>query len=81
MMKNPVMFVVEVGCIITLILCFVPNLFGTTDIQMFALIILLLQLFCLSRFCSQTLREAVAEGRGKAQAASLKKTQKIQKHV
>ena len=28
MMKNPVMFVVEVGCFITLLLSFAPNLFG-----------------------------------------------------
>ena len=28
MMKNPVMFVVEVGCFITLILSFFPGLFG-----------------------------------------------------
>ena len=28
MMKNPVMFVVEVGCVITLLLSFFPNLFG-----------------------------------------------------
>ena len=28
MMKNPVMFVVEVGCFITLLLSFFPGLFG-----------------------------------------------------
>ena len=28
MMKNPVMFVVEVGCFITLLLSFLPGLFG-----------------------------------------------------
>ncbi len=28
MMKNPVMFVVEVGCAITLVLSFFPNVFG-----------------------------------------------------
>ena len=34
MLKNPVMFVVEVGFLITLVLCFVPNLFG--DVQALA---------------------------------------------
>ena len=28
MLKNPVMFVVEVGFVITFVLCFMPNLFG-----------------------------------------------------
>ena len=32
MMKNPVMFVVEVGFVITLILSFVPDLFGGASV-------------------------------------------------
>ncbi len=74
MIKNPVMFVVEVGFLITLLLCFIPGLFGNEDNLLFynilvAVILLLTLLFA-------NFAEAVAEGRGKAQAQSLKKTQK-----
>ena len=31
MIKNPVMFVVEIGCFITLLLTFVPTLFGGSE--------------------------------------------------
>ena len=31
MSKNPVMFVVEIGFFITLLLCFIPNMFGDVD--------------------------------------------------
>ena len=76
MMKNPVMFVVEVGCIITLILCFVPNLFGTTDIPNVRTYNIIVTIILFITVLFANFAEAVAEGRGKAQAASLKKTQK-----
>lgn len=74
-MKNPVMFVVEIGFFITLLLSIVPGLFGENDPNlrsyniMVSIILLITVLFA-------NFAESVAEGRGKAQAASLKKTQK-----
>ncbi len=74
MMRNPVMFVVEIG-FITFVLSFVPGLFGDTgsNVRLYnivvAVILLITVLFA-------NFAESVAEGRGKAQAASLKKTQK-----
>ena len=77
MMKNPVMFVVEVGCFITLILSFFPGLFGDvsagTHLRVYNIIVCVV-LFITVLFAN--FAESVAEGRGKAQAASLKKTQK-----
>ncbi len=75
MMKNPVMFVVEVGFLVTLLLCFFPHMFGgegehlRTYNIIVSVILLITVLFA-------NFAEAVAEGRGKAQAQSLKKTQK-----
>ena len=75
MIKNPVMFVVETGFLITLLLTIVPGLFGEGDtgLRTYNLIvsIVLLVTVLFANFA-----ESVAEGRGKAQAASLKKTQK-----
>ena len=75
MSKNPVMFVVEIGFLITLLLTIVPGLFGENDtgLRTYNLIvsIILLVTVLFANFA-----ESVAEGRGKAQAASLKKTQK-----
>lgn len=75
MIKNPVMFVVEIGFVLTLLLCFFPNLFGDegNHLRLYngivSFILLITVLFA-------NFAEAVAEGRGKAQAQSLKKTQK-----
>ncbi|WP_416435408.1 potassium-transporting ATPase subunit KdpB [Lactococcus lactis] len=78
MMKNPVMFVVEVRFTITLILSIFPNLFGTvqSSSQIYNIIVTLI-LFLTILFAN--FAESVAEGRGKAQAESLKKTQKNMK--
>lgn len=77
MMKNPVMFVVEVGSFITLLLSFFPGLFGDvgegTNLRIYNIIVCVV-LFITVLFAN--FAESVAEGRGKAQAASLKKTQK-----
>ena len=76
MIKNPVMFVVEIGFIITLVLSFFPNIFGGStsgeNLQIYNLIVSII-LFITVLFAN--FAESVAEGRGKAQAASLKKTQ------
>lgn len=75
MMKNPVMFVVEIGFVVTLLLCFFPGLFGDegSNLMLYNAIVsgILLITILFANFA-----EAVAEGQGKAQAESLKKTQK-----
>lgn len=77
MMKNPVMFVVEIGFIITLLLSIFPGLFGGvpegSNLRVYNIIVTVV-LFITVLFAN--FAESVAEGRGKAQAASLKKTQK-----
>ena len=75
MIKNPVMFVVEVGFVITLILAIFPGLFGEADsgLRTYNLVVSIILLITV---LFANFAESVAEGRGKAQAASLKKTQK-----
>lgn len=75
MIKNPVMFVVEIGFFISLVLTFFPTIFGDTgnNLRTYNLIVALI-LFITVLFAN--FAEAVAEGRGKAQAESLKKTRK-----
>ncbi|WMI79787.1 potassium-transporting ATPase subunit KdpB [Anaerotignum sp. MB30-C6] len=75
MMKNPVMFVVEIGVFITLLLSLFPSLFEQNSeyLRSYNIIVCII-LFVTVLFAN--FAEAVAEGRGKAQAASLKKTQK-----
>jgi K+-transporting ATPase ATPase B chain len=81
MIKNPVMFVVEAGCFLTLLLCFIPGLFGDQDNSLrFFNILVTVILFMTLLFAN--FAEAVAEGRGKAQAQTLRKTQKdMQAHL
>ena len=72
MIKNPVMFVVELGCLITLILTFFPTLFGgNAEYRLYNGIVTVI-LFVTVLFAN--FAGSVAEGRGKAQADSLKKT-------
>lgn len=73
MMKNPVMFVVEVGLLVSVILIFAPSLFGDTgtNLRLYNAIVSFILLITL---LFANFAESVAEGRGKAQAASLKKT-------
>ncbi|WP_144551505.1 potassium-transporting ATPase subunit KdpB [Peribacillus simplex] len=71
MARNPVMFVVEVGFVITLILSIFPEIFGGIADRGYnvAVTIILFVTIIFANFA-----EALAEGRGKAQANSLKKT-------
>ncbi|MBB6022498.1 K+-transporting ATPase ATPase B chain [Paenibacillus sp. JGP012] len=72
MIKNPVMFIVEVGTFITLLLCFYPDLFTASDAGRgynIAVFFILLLTLLFANFA-----EALAEGRGKAQADTLRKT-------
>lgn len=77
MMKNPVMFVVEVGFLITLISSFNPNIFGVVEnvesLRTYNIVVSVI-LFVTILFAN--FAESIAEGRGKAQAETLKKTQK-----
>ncbi len=73
MVKNPVMFVVEIGFIITLILTVFPNLLEKNGNSLYNGIVSGI-LFITLLFAN--FAEAVAEGRGKAQADSMKKTKK-----
>lgn len=73
MIRNPIMFVVEVGFVITLLFTFFPSALGGEVSLWFnatvSIILLLTVLFA-------NFAEALAEGRGKAQADSLKNTKK-----
>ena len=74
MIKNPVMFVVEVGFFITLVMTFFPTIFGDdSGLRVYNGIVSAI-LFVTILFAN--FAESVAEGRGKAQADSLKKTKK-----
>ncbi len=78
MIKNPVMFVVEVGFALTLVLSFMPGLFGDVGHNLSSYNLLVTFILFLTLLFAN-FAEAVAEGRGKAQAASLKQTQKDMK--
>ncbi|MFF5399560.1 potassium-transporting ATPase subunit KdpB [Peribacillus butanolivorans] len=71
MARNPVMFVVEIGFVITLLLSIFPALLGGISERGYniAVTIILFVTIIFANFA-----EALAEGRGKAQANSLKKT-------
>ncbi|MFD0680563.1 MULTISPECIES: potassium-transporting ATPase subunit KdpB [unclassified Paenibacillus] len=71
MMKNPVMFVVEVGTLIVLLMTILPGYFGTEDSIGFNLTVFVILLFTV---LFANFAEALAEGRGKAQADSLKRS-------
>ncbi|WP_232698800.1 potassium-transporting ATPase subunit KdpB [Brevibacillus daliensis] len=71
MIKNPVMFVVEIGFFITLLLSMFPSIFGGESDAGYNAIVTVI-LFITILFAN--FAEALAEGRGKAQADSLRKT-------
>src|ERR1700730_12228193 len=74
MVRNPVMFVVEIGAVLTGLLVIDPHLFGGAaegrGYNAIVTIVLALTVYF------ATYAEAVAEGRGRAQADSLRKTKK-----
>lgn len=71
MMKNPVMFVVEVGTVIVLLMALFPGYFDAKQNVGFNLTVFVI-LFVTLLFAN--FAEAIAEGRGKAQADSLKRS-------
>ncbi|MDP8963826.1 MAG: potassium-transporting ATPase subunit KdpB [Cyanobacteriota bacterium] len=74
MMKNPVMFIVWVGTIITALLTIDPTLFGPVPGQNQRLFNGLVTATLFLTLLFANFAEAVAEGRGKAQADSLRST-------
>ncbi len=72
MIKNPVMFVVEVGFLLTLAMAFNPSIYGPTKISQGYVIWVAIILWVTLLFAN--FAEAYAEGRGKAQADTLRKT-------
>ncbi len=80
MMKNPVMFVVEIGFLIMVLLSIFPNIFGENASQLRIYNIIVCGILFITVLFAN-FAESVAEGRGKAQAASLKKHKKIHKHI
>lgn len=72
MIKNPVMFVVEIGTLITLILSIKPDIFGVSAVGRVYNMAVFSILFFTVLFAN--FAEALAEGRGKAQADTLRKT-------
>lgn len=74
MVKNPIMFIVEIGFVLTLFLTFLPSAFGNSNVDVwFNLTVSLILLFTV---LFANFAEALAEGRGMAQANSLKKSKK-----
>jgi len=74
MVKNPVMFVVWVGTIITALTTIAPNLFGSVPGQNQRLYNGLITVILFFTIVFANFAEAVAEGRGKAQADALRAT-------
>ncbi|MBX9252661.1 potassium-transporting ATPase subunit KdpB [Desmonostoc muscorum CCALA 125] len=74
--RNPVMFVVWVGTIVTFLVTLNPNLFGTiqADVNQQRLLNGLITFILFFTLVFANFAEAVAEGRGKAQADSLRTT-------
>jgi potassium-transporting ATPase ATP-binding subunit len=70
---NPVMFVVEIGSVLTTLL-FVQALFGTGEMPAGYILAISMWLWFTVLFAN--FAEAVAEGRGKAQAAALKRSRR-----
>jgi K+-transporting ATPase ATPase B chain len=72
-LKNPVMFVVEIGTFVVLLMTLFPGYFKTKDDIGFNLTVFFILLFTL---LFANFAESLAEGRGKAQADSLKNSKK-----
>jgi potassium-transporting ATPase ATP-binding subunit len=72
--RNPVMFLVWIGTIVTAFLTINPSLFGTPTDKNPILLNGLITIILLFTILFANFAEAVAEGRGKAQAESLRAT-------
>ena len=74
MIKNPVMFVVEIGAVLTLLLTIDPTIFGQAAASRGYNAVVTMILVVTVLFANYA--EAVAEGRGRAQAATLRRVKK-----
>jgi potassium-transporting ATPase ATP-binding subunit len=72
--KNPVMFLVWIGTIITALMTIDPNLFGTVAGVNLRLFNGLISVILFATVLFANFAEAFAEGRGKAQADALRAT-------
>ena len=73
-LRNPVMFLVWIGTIVTALLTINPNLFGPSPDKNPVVFNGLITIILLFTILFANFAEAVAEGRGKAQAESLRAT-------
>jgi K+-transporting ATPase ATPase B chain len=73
-LRNPVMFLVWIGTIVTALLTINPNLFGPSPDKNPVVFNGLITIILLFTLLFANFAEAVAEGRGKAQAESLRAT-------
>ncbi|MFZ4895798.1 potassium-transporting ATPase subunit KdpB [Plantibacter sp. Mn2098] len=74
MWKNPVMFIVEVGAALTTLIAIVTPFISDPDTSVSLLFIWSIAIWLWLTVLFANLAESVAEGRGKAQAASLRAT-------
>jgi K+-transporting ATPase ATPase B chain len=74
MVRNPVMFVVEIGSVLTLLLTIDPTIFGGTAASRMYNLIVTIILVLTVLFANYA--EAVAEARGRAQAQTLRRMKK-----
>src|SRR6202158_5517614 len=74
MIKNPVMFVVEIGAVLTLLLTIDPTMFGQAAASRGYNAVVTIILVVTVLFANYA--EAVAEGRGRAQGATLRRVKK-----
>lgn len=77
MIKNPVMFVVEIGFIFVLLLSFFPNLLGGGEGEHARLYNAIVAIILFVTILFANFAESIAEGRGKAQVQTLKNTKTV----
>ncbi|MGE7090820.1 potassium-transporting ATPase subunit KdpB [Lysinibacillus sp. NPDC048646] len=77
MIKNPVMFVVEIGFLFVLLLTIFPNLLGSGGGEHGRLYNAIVTIILFVTILFANFAESIAEGRGKAQVQTLKKTKTV----
>jgi len=77
MVKNPVMFVVEIGFMFVLLLTLFPNMFGNEVGEHDRLYNAIVAVILFVTILFANFAESIAEGRGKAQVQTLKKTKTV----
>lgn len=77
MVKNPVMFVVEIGFMFVLLLTLFPNIFGNEVGEHDRLYNAIVAVILFVTILFANFAESIAEGRGKAQVQTLKKTKTV----